>query len=505
MKNNKIIYFLLIAIIIAGALFVNPARAADTPPSFGVEIRDIDQESEIIKKVDGGENEPNNHWVHYNGLEWSKVQLDRNLDPDWSVQHVTDLKVHLAHIDTEGMEVVLIIRGTPDWAQNNAGYSCGPIKSTDIDAFAEFVVEAAQEFDFIKYFEIWNEPDATPNPKKPDSQFGCWGNTTDDYGGGQYYGRVLEAVYDAVQQAITDKKISPDVKILNGGLLLGYDSDYPHAQKNDNFFEGILKHCGGGNSCFDIVNFHGYTFYKPNFNPIRLEKDNPDWLFWNNKGGQVEGKLAYLLDLLDAYDVNDKQIFLTEAALIDFEIPDRPYGYVINDYDEKFESAKADYVVWLYTRNLALGIDATFWYQLDSYGWNQSGLLKRKTNNNAPLPAYHAYAGVTKALAGVSTDNFLRGGNRYSFGPGVVGYEINKSDGPYMWVLFTSGGGGMTVHFDEGITADVYDRDYELLTGVDGFYAFDGPVYIESTEMLVPEENDIVIDFHTGFLPLISQ
>jgi hypothetical protein len=175
------------------------------------------------------------------------------------------------------------------------------------------------------------------------------------------------------------------------------------------FFEGILAN--GGGPYFDYVNFHGYTTYNPDGNPIPgqtqgyttgiLMEKNEFW--WASKGGMVEGKLAYLQDRMDFYSIS-KPIFMSEAALVDQH--ERSGSNVT-----LFEARKADYLVWVYTRNIARGIEATTWYHLDNYGWNQSGLLD---SSNLPLPAYDAFDVLTTALDGAVYQRGFEFGQRDS-------------------------------------------------------------------------------------------
>ena len=486
-RKNKI--FVLIGIIVISTFVVNPiqAQTGDEISTFGVEIK----KRSTFTFVDGGVDEPDNHWVHYNGLEWSRVEEEEG-NRDWNLYYVTNMKKELKAMIDEGLlEVVLIIRSTPLWAQKYEGRYCGPMQEQYIDDFADFVVEAVQEFDFIKYFEIWNEPDSPYWVGDPESQYGCWGNNSyEDFGGGKYYGEVLKKVYEKVREV----KNPNEVKILNGGLLLGVDPfepEYTHSRAYNNFFEGILNACQS-ETCFDIVNFHGYNYYNPYVNMIRMERDNPDWHHWNTTGGQVEGKLKYLLNLMDQYQV-EKPIFMTEAALLDYEYSGRPEGYVEN-YDPIFEITKADYVIWLYTRNLTLPIDATFWFRLDNYGWNQSGLLN---TDNDPLAAYDTYRGVTEALAGLSHDDFQKNINP---GLGVHGFEFLRDDGKQLWVLFTSIASEISIQVGEG--TEVYDHNYNLVSVPgDGVINFSRPIYVVFDETSPPE----FLQISNFYLPLITQ
>ncbi|MGC9423723.1 Ig-like domain-containing protein [Vibrio sp.] len=439
MKKQKIWFLLLMGVIIISSIQVNPIQAQGEggTPTFGLEINN----SATVEKVDGDAGEPKNHWVHKNGLMWSEVQKNGPTS-NWDVPHVTQLDDYIETISAAGMEVILTIRSTPDWAQKyqDPGLYCGPMAEGFFDEFAYFVAEAVSRYSQppynVKYYEIWNEPDAPYLYflNSPTAPFGCWGDPYDPQGyfGGGYYGEMLKAVYPALKIA------APDAQLVIGGLLMPADpeiypwdswvrpgDDWVYAEMSK-FFEGILVECQG-TECFDFVNFHGYTYYGRNKTAIELEKETYD-NFWDDRGGQVEGKLSYLRELMDIYFV-DKPVILTEAALL---------GDNIVDYDPAFEATKADYIVWLYARNLAKGIYATTWYHLDNYGWRRSGLLDR---NNNPLPAYDAYTVLTDMLDGAIYQGDL------SLGEGILGFEFS-GDTNY-WVLFSEDGTTKQIRADQ--------------------------------------------------------
>jgi hypothetical protein len=142
----------------------------------------------------------------------------------------------------------------------------------------------------VQYFQIWNEPDAPYVVPLVDSdrRWGCWGEPTGDYFGGEYFAEMLKTIYPAMKSA------NPNIKVVLGGLLLdcdptGVGDGYcltEEAAQQWNFFEGILKNNGG--SAFDIVAFHGYGFYSSQEKPVSSERNHPKW---SANGGVVDGKL----------------------------------------------------------------------------------------------------------------------------------------------------------------------------------------------------------------------
>lgn len=481
MKLRKYFVLTLLLAVIAGAQTLLPAYAqGGSLSTSGVSI----QKSQFFDLFDLGLDELENHWVRYNGLKWSEVEQTRGVY-NWSSYHIRVIEDYVRAMNAAGMEVVLSVRSTPGWALDPGEADCKPMKRSYINDFANFVLAAANHFNsgtdyHVRFIEIWNEPDS-PLVNKA---YGCWGDPSKPYGGGEYYGQVLNAVYEKIQS-----KGPGDVKIVIGGLLLGFDPrenwDGPEKWKVNaratyqNFFEGILRGCDH-QACFDYVNFHAYNFYDTTYaSAIEMEKFSK--VNWMASGGQVEGKLAYLREMMEKYGYRDKPIVLTEAALLDYDVRAETTheGGEVGDYDPVFEAEKADYLVWLYTRNLAVGIDATYWFTFDEYGWMQSGLLKRAADVDdpaeLPLPAYHAFNGVTRALAGLSRSHLVR-----ELDPvlGLLGFEFQRDDGSYLWVLFPSLGGTRTLRVAAG--NQVYNHNYQPLNLTEGqSHPFDRPVYVE--------------------------
>ncbi len=487
MKKFKWIFILLIIMMLVGSLGLRSTSAQEnvqiympliynmrpkTPSSFGVHMADINSVS--LQRAA----EANNYWVRYNGLQWSKVQP---VGPtQWLWENYANLEDDLAAANRFGMEVILIVRSTPLWAQKrNDGNYCGPMAEANIDHFAVFMGELVKRYSQppynVKYYEIWNEPDSPPELVQglPNPVYGCWGDPDDPTGGfgGGYYGQVLKAVYPQVKAAS-----GGTAQVVLGGLLLPADpdqvfiwswwkhpgTDWLYADQSK-FFEGILRECQGQH-CFDYVNFHGFTFYRDFSLTGIQQEENED--FWLDRGGQVEGKLDFLRSLMAKYGISHKPILLTETGL---PLPDVDRWDTWNAAQKAtYEAAKADYLVYLYTRNMARGISGSTWYHMDKYGWHRSGLLD---SNNNPLPAYEAYQFLTGSLYGAiyQGDPPLTAGMR--------GFEFKKSD-RRLWVLFSE-----DVH-DKTINQPAkFIRAYDLfgapVTPVNNQIKFSRPIYIE--------------------------
>jgi hypothetical protein len=370
---------------------------------------------------------------------------------------VADLEEDLVAASAANMEIILVIRSTPTWAQKYPGYYCGPMKQINIDEFASFMRKVVAKYTAkpynVKYFEIWNEPDVPRIEGLEQSQWGCWGDAQAPYFGGGYYAEMLKQVYPAI------KSVNPNAQVMLGGLLLDCDPRQPGTTgycenattaKPPTFFQGILVN-GGGNY-FDAVSFHGYAQYSSDLSAIQSELRFPTW---KANGGVVAGKLDYINELLTNFDLA-KPIFLTEVGL----------QYIGDTPTNPFEQAKADYVTFVYSRNLARKITGTTWYSFAG-SWRFVGMLD---SNFEPLPAYHAYDTVTTALDGAYYIKDLNPGT------GIIGFEFRKVN--RIWTLFSEDGTQKSINTPANIST-AYDLFGNPVDFSGSQITFSRPIYIE--------------------------
>ncbi len=423
---------------------ISMAHLLGDKSAFGVELHDFDT---LEKAVDA-----NIHWLRYNALLWSDYQ------PNGPDEFIADeeLETEMIAVSHAGMELILIVRSTPTWAQKYEGYFCGPMGEEYLDYFASFMGQLVEKYSVepynVNFFELWNEPDeARARVYAPDAVLGCWGEVDDPEFGGDYYAEMLKVVYPVI------KKANPRAQLVLGGLVLPCEPGGDSYCEMSRFLEGILK--VGGGDYFDFVNFHSYTAYDPSQSSVILMEKNEYW--WADSGGQVEGRLAYLNKLLETYQV-EKPIILTEVALID------PNDAASDDL-AAYEQDKAEYLVWLYVRNSARGIKVTNWYHLDRYGWLKGGLLDEA---NHPLPVYEAYQVLTKALNRTEFKHEIRLAGK------TLIFEFS-GDGRRVWILFSEDGSPRSINaIGSFITAyDLFGDPVE--PSQQGIITFERPIYIE--------------------------
>jgi hypothetical protein len=125
----------------AAALQVNRLPIVYRPASanvFGVEMYSISIPGglELIDKA-------GTYWVRYNSLYWpdiEPVEGERHWDD------LKDLEEQLITAHKRNLQVILIVRGTPTWAQKVEGSICGPIKEEKLEAFASFLQDAVRRY-----------------------------------------------------------------------------------------------------------------------------------------------------------------------------------------------------------------------------------------------------------------------------------------------------------------------------------------------------------------------
>ena len=135
-----------------------PTPDPTPPPIFGAEMYAID--------AGGGLNQmaaANMSWVRRNAVVWSSIESTEGTY-NWSA--MAGLETELQNASSKGIQVILIVRSTPEWARKIAGTgpSCGPISQGKLPAFGNFMRALVARYSVppynVKYWELWNEEDA---------------------------------------------------------------------------------------------------------------------------------------------------------------------------------------------------------------------------------------------------------------------------------------------------------------------------------------------------------
>ena len=386
---------------------------------FGVDVGPIYPPGVDIMQQAGA------YWLRRGPLPWSDVEPSIGTR-NWEV--LAQYEQELLNAQERDMQVILIVGSTPAWAQKVGGYTCGPIKTTELTAFGNFMYDLVKRYSVppynVKHWELYNEPDIDfGGGGDPTSEFGCWGDGAQFYYGGEYYADMLAAVYPRIKAA------DPEEQVLVGGLLLGCEPRFCGASESEKrpgrFFEGILRHNGlnDGGSYFDGVSFHAYDYY------TGLVGDYLN-LKWNSTAGTTgpvsAAKADYLNGLMAQYGVVGKYLMNTESAVVCGGFNDPP-GKPPCEADpySAYEMTKAYYVTQAYAVAIAKDFKANVWYSM--MGWRNSGLL----NNDLSLrPAYSAYQTARRELSHVQYQNEI---TQYA---GVMGYAFKRGN-ETIWVVWS--------------------------------------------------------------------
>jgi hypothetical protein len=425
-----------------------PTPLVDIPePKMGVETHSM--QTSVLAAFQTADLE----WTRRNSLLWSVVEPVEG-ERNWG--DVASLENDLSNSSKQGINTILIIHSTPLWAQQVYGHPCGSIKEEKLEAFAAFMKDLVTRYSVppfnVKYWEIGNEPDIDPSLVSSSSLYGCWGDQNDPYYGGGFYGKMLKAVYPAIKAA------DPDAKVLNGGLLLDCDPTHPPAGKDCKpslFFKGILE--SGAADYFDIVSFHGYSYYPNTWENIE------NTVSWVERGGSVMGKVSYLREVMEEYNV-EKPIFITEGSLL------CPEGNKknCNPPSDEFYQVQANYAVRFYVRNWAAGIAGTIWYDFEGPGWRYAGMLDRYQN---PKLDYKALKFLLAELQGASYHREVPGYQN------VQVYEFSLPE-KRVWVLWPTGDDPQEIS-TPGDSLQVLDIYGNALSSLGSTLQITSPIYIE--------------------------
>jgi hypothetical protein len=381
----------------------NPPNVPQTPSTtvFGVEVHNLSNPQYLADTQNA-----NPTWIRQSGMDWNVIQPSKNGPYDWSsVQAVEPEMIKASQL---GYNLIQIATDTPSWAQKypgNPGPVCGPIKQSEFDSFGEFLKAAVARYSIppynVMYWEIGNEPDF---PFSAQTGMGCWGDISQPYYGGQYYGEMLATVIPYIKQA------NPDVKILNGGLLLDCDPSLSACHNPDmaSFLEGMVK--SGVVSQLDYVNFHSYDYGGINLGRF----GNANWGTNYKNDPALVAKVAFIRNVLNKYGLDNMPLINTETAVLNFE----------SSCNATCMQNKALYVGRSYTAAIAQGLAANIWFQA-SNGWANSGLY------NGPM--YDAFVFARNEL---DTAHVTHKITDYESSANVAGYEFDRGD-IKLWVLWS--------------------------------------------------------------------
>ncbi|CAN5859237.1 hypothetical protein BH10CHL1_BH10CHL1_03230 [soil metagenome] len=374
------------------------------------------------------------------GRRWREIAW-REVEPKegefhWDV--LAGLEAELTQAAAVGLEPILDIQMTPEWAQKFPPYACGTIKTEKLGAFANFVEQLVKRYGTatpygVRYWQLGNEPDIAPGIVGADSVFGCWGDQNDAYYGGGQYVEMLKVVYPRVKAA------DANAQIMLAGLLLecdpytmkaGVDCANEERLHSGLFLEGVMK--AGGGDFFDIADVHVYGELRMDL-PARMHS----YYFWSgpNGGTGLPEKVALMRKVMTEYGFPQKPIFAGEVAL--------KCEIASDDCDQ----VGAAFIPRVYSEAYGLGLLGASYYALISE-FKFKGLLKPDLT---PKPAYYAYEFMSSQLHSVE---YVGPVTVY---PGVSGQTFKQSGISRLQIIWSTTGEDQTVILPDDFV-QAYDR-----------------------------------------------
>jgi hypothetical protein len=297
------------------------------------------------------------HWLRF-PVSWSDVE-PVNTTPDnyqWA-----DLDASVQAMWNTDINAVFTLGDNPAWAALKPG---GPVTNTaDLE---EFVGAIVARYPSIRYWEIYNEPDAL-------QRFGTKGSV---------YAATLASLYPVIKSA------NPSAQVVLGGLAMDWFIDQGGPFDRD-FLRDVLASCSG--ACFDVANFHYYPYFRGH---------------WETYGRDIIGKANFVRQTLAAYHFT-RPLFATESNWPSASNWGSP-------------ELAARYVPKVYARSLAAGLSATMWYAMLDADSSNPGLLDSTTPGAlTPRLSYQAYQVLTLRMSnakylGVSPVSDLLEGYQFS-------------------------------------------------------------------------------------------
>ena len=315
--------------------------------------------------------------LHSDAIRWDYVAKRRPKNPTdpndpayvWP-EYLTDA---IAESDKYGMEVNVMVLGTPKWANGGKDWFWTPKNPKD---YGDFVAALSKRYPSVDHFMIWGEPNRTPNYQPSNAV--PEGQETAPLGkaqqiGPRNYALLLDAAYEGV------KGVDPKDNVIGGNTYTsaGVDDINPYQWIQN------LKLPDGSRPRLDMWGHNPFGFAKPNLD------DEP-----SRKGVVAFADLRRLTEELDVnFDGPPLKLFLAEWGV--------PFGF--KDLDIGYERNEEDADDWIRT-----GFEiARDWDRIYTLGWihpidtdrSSMGLLRLPDPEGPPVteleekPTYDSYKG----------------------------------------------------------------------------------------------------------------
>lgn len=266
----------------------------------------------------------------------------------------------VAAANAQGIQVQMLIMGTPPWANGGRSFEWVPDQSSD---FGNFATAISRKYPSVSHWMIWGEPNRAPNfqPSTPATSATGKLNSAQAVAP-RNYAVLLDAAYAAL------KAEDPGDKVIGGNTYTAAGRD----DINTYQWARYMKLPNGSRPRMDLWGHNPWGFTEPNF------KDPP-----GRRGTVTFSDLQRLVKVLDkTFKGQHLKLFLAEWGV--------PSGF--KDLDLGYGLKQKEANRWI---NTAFRLTRTF-KRIYSLGWvhlfdnprNSTGLL---TQSGQRKPTYKTY------------------------------------------------------------------------------------------------------------------
>ena len=390
-------------------------------------------------------------------IAWRAVEPNEG---EYRWEALAGFESELLRAQASGLEPIVVIQFTPEWAQKVVPYTCGPIRADKFGAFAAFMEQLVARYGSaspygVRYWQLGNELDIAPEEGLFDNIYGCWGDLNDAYYGGGHYADMLKVVYPRIKAA------DPKAQVVLGGLLLecnpatttiGVTCINERRWKSGYFLEGVMR-AGGGNY-FDVFDVHSYAQLRLDL-PSRMHS----FYAWSGPlgGTGLPEKVAFVRQVMGNYGHANKPILAGELALKCKEPTPECYD------------AAAAFVPRAVAEAYGLNLRGTVYFPLVADQVYYSLL----PSNFTPKPAFVAYKFLTSQLVNSRYEGPV---THY---PGVSGHLFNQNGTRLVQIVWSTDGVDRTISVP-GNFARAFDKFGNPIAPAAGRLTIGwSPLYIE--------------------------
>jgi len=339
--------------------------------------------------------------LHRTSVSWASVEPD-NVDLTNPANGNWPDSTFNVYRNDRRLIPYVIVMGNPSWAAEKA---CGPIYSSCLDDFGEFVYQLVSRYaDVTPYWDFYAEQDHWASSASPDS-CGCWG------GNGDKYAQMLAVAWDAAHSA------DPNAQVIFGAAAYEPTWDYKGTTWDQFFYRDAFQymHDHEDDDYVDIIAANQYNAWRD------------DWDRALPTYQEIIAKFRWAKDddYFDADTAKAYSVYKWQSAYgLDKPMASGEVGLHVSSGCSSVsicEELQARHAVHVNVRGMAAGLKIISWYTLVDKGGGELnyGLLRSETD---PRPAYTAYQVLTEQLDGYEFDQQLV----VSDNPRIQAYRFDK-------------------------------------------------------------------------------